>query len=126
MRKRESENPIFYLTQKMWKYSKGNRRNVVLYVALFVIVNGIAFVEPLIIAKVLNIVQEQGVNAGSTPSLFFFLSLLFLQTLGFWAFHAPARLIEMRNAFFVRAQYKKHLLDGVMAFPIEWHTDHHS
>lgn len=126
MKNPENENPILYLTKKTWKYSKGNRHNVILYVSLFVIANGLAFLEPLIIAKVLNIVQERGVNALSLPSLFFFLSLFFLQTLGYWVFHAPARLIEMRNAFFVRAQYKKHLLDGVMAFPIEWHTDHHS
>ncbi|MDO8470533.1 MAG: ABC transporter ATP-binding protein [bacterium] len=126
MKRSENGNPIFYLSEKMWKYSKGNRRNVVLYGSLFVMANVVAFVEPLIIAKVLNIVQEQGVNNQSLPSLFFFLSLLLLQTLGYWIFHAPARLLEMRNAFFVRAQYKKHLLDGVMAFSIEWHTDHHS
>lgn len=126
MKNPENENPIIYLTEKLWKYSKGNRRNVVLYIALFVIANGLSFLEPLIIAKVLNIVQEQGVSTESMPLLLSYLGLFLLQTFGFWMFHGPARIIEARNAFFVRAAYKKHLLDGVMAFPLEWHTDHHS
>ena len=121
-----SENPAVYLTNKMWKYAQGNRRNVVLYFSLFTIGNLIWALQPLVIAKILNIIQEQGLGARSFPSLFSFLAVLVLVDLGFWVFHGPARIIENRNAFLVRANYKNHLLQGVMAFPLAWHTDHHS
>lgn len=123
---RATNNPVIYLLGKLWKYSEGNRRSVVLYFLMFIAANSISFFEPLIIAKLLNIIQERGITAESLPSLIFFLLLLPAQELGFWAFHGPARIIENKNAFLARANYKKYLLDGVMAFPIEWHTDHHS
>ncbi len=119
-------NPIIYLTKKLWKYSDGNRKNVVLYFAMFIIANSINFLEPLAIAKLLNVIQESGITNSSMPSLLFYLGVLFLISIGFWAFHGPARIIENKNAFLVRANYKKHLLDGVLAFPTEWHASHHS
>lgn len=119
-------NPIVYLTNKLWRYSKGNRRNVAVYVFCFVIANGILFVEPLVVARMLNTVQEQGVTQASLPTLFSSLVMLFAISLGFWMFHGPARVIENKNAFLVRANYKKYLFDGVMALPMEWHVNHHS
>lgn len=119
-------NPIVYLTKKMWRYAQGNRSNVAFYAACFVIANSISFVEPLVIARMLNIVQEQGITQSSFHSLLLYLGMLVLITIGFWAFHGPARVIENKNAFWVRAHYKKYLVDGVMAFPMQWHTDHHS
>lgn len=119
-------NPVIYLTDKLWRYSKGNRGRVALYVFCFVMANGIWFLEPLVVARMLNTVQEQGVTRASLPALFSFLAMLFAINLGFWAFHGPARVMENKNAFLVRANYKKYLLDGVMALPMEWHTNHHS
>lgn len=120
------KNPIIYLTRKLWKYSKGNRGSVILYFVMFVFANMINFLEPLVIAKLLNVIQLNGITNSSMHTLLFYLGILFLINMGFWAFHGPARLIENRNAFLARANYKKYLLDGVMAFPIEWHNNHHS
>jgi len=111
---------------KTWEFSHGNRKNVVLYVFLFLIANILDFFDPLIIGHILNIIQTEGITPESLPSLIFSLSLLLVITFGFWMFHGPARLIELRNAFLVRANYKKYLLDGTMALPSDWHTDHHS
>jgi ABC-type multidrug transport system fused ATPase/permease subunit len=119
-------NPVVYLTKKLWKYSLGNRKNVVLYFSMLIIANSISFLEPLVIAKLLNIIQENGITSSSFPSLFLYLGFILLIEIGFWGFHGPARIIEIKNAFLVRANYKKYLVDGVMAFPIEWHADHHS
>ncbi len=124
--RKQKTNPILYLTKKVWEYSSGNRENVVLYLVLFLIANATSLAEPLIVAKILNTVQEQGVTQETLPVLLFLLSLFVLLGLAFWAFHGPARVIERRNAFLVRANYKKYLLDGVMGFPLEWHTNHHS
>jgi len=99
---------------------------VVLYVSLSAIANGVGSLWPLIIAKLLNVVQEKGVTNESLPTLFFYLGIFFFVGICFWAFHGPSRLLEQKNAFLVRAHYKKYLLDGVMALPIEWHADHHS
>ncbi len=120
------DNPVIYLTSKLWEYSKGNRKNVVLYFILFIIANMFNLIGPLVIAKVLNTIQEAGVTSTNIYSIILYLSIFIFIELGFWAFHGPARIIEARNAFLMRANYKRHLLDGTMSLPAQWHTDHHS
>ena len=119
-------NPIGYLTKKVWEYSKGNRGWVIFYTSLFIIANLIAFLEPLIVAKLLNVIQESGITQQNFPELMKIISLFVLLEIGFWACHGPARIIERRNAFLVRANYKKYLVDGTLDLPPQWHTDHHS
>ncbi|MDO8584532.1 MAG: ABC transporter ATP-binding protein [bacterium] len=118
--------PLIYLFRKMWRYAEDNRRNVVLYISMFVLANLISALEPLIVGVFLNAVQSEGVRAENVPHLFLLLCLLPLLEVTFWSLHGPARTIENRNAFIVRANYKNYLLRGVIALPIEWHTDHHS
>lgn len=119
-------NPIIYLAGKTWQYSVGNHAQVLLYAGLFLGANIVNFFEPLLVAKLLNTIQEQGITADSLPMIIFLLASFLLITMAFWAFHGPARVIENKNAFIVRAKYKKYLLDGAMNLPTEWHTDHHS
>ncbi len=110
----------------MWRYSGSNRRNVVLYTSLFFAANILDSFEYLLIGTVLNIVQVQGIHTENLIFITSLFGLFLLKELLFWAFHGPARIIENRNAFIVKANYKKYLLEGTMALPIEWHTDHHS
>lgn len=119
-------NPVVYLASKVWQYSQGNRKNVVLYLSLYIIANIINLLDPLVVAKILDIIQLQGINSDTLPSLAGWLSLFLVITVSFWAFFGPARVIEEKNAFWAEAKYKKYLIDGVMGLPPEWHTDHHS
>lgn len=119
-------NPLLYLFQKMWVYARGNRRNVVLYIGMSASAHLLSGLEPLIIGLLLNALQTGGVHPEAVPRLFFLLFLLVLLELSFWALHGPSRIMERRNAFIVRQNYKNFLLRGTMALPIEWHTDHHS
>ena len=119
-------NPIIFLTEKLWNYSKGNRHNVILYALLSIIGNVIGLFEPLIIAKVLNIIQETGINKDNMYTIIWYISSLALLWGGFWFFHGPSRVIEMKNAFMCRSAYKKYLIDGTLSLSPEWHTNHHS
>ncbi len=119
-------NPIIYLARKMWHYSAGNQNAVVLYIALFVTANLVGLLEPLLIGKMLNIVQLQGVNQDNLVTLLLYPGLLIGLHMIVWACHGPARVLETTNAFLVRANYTHHLLEGTMALPMTWHTDHHS
>ena len=120
------DNPVIYLTSKLWEYSKGNRKNVVLYSIMFIIANMFNLVSPLVIAKVLNTIQENGLDSTNLYSIMLYLSVFIFMELGFWIFHGPAMIIQAKNSFLVRANYKKYILDGTMSLPAQWHTDHHS
>ncbi|HYF05786.1 MAG TPA: ABC transporter ATP-binding protein [Patescibacteria group bacterium] len=120
------KNPLIYLSRKMWHYAQGNRRNVVLYVCMFFLSSALVALQPLIVGNILNQIQLQGVHAENLGNLALLLLLLPSLEIVFWLLHGPARMIENRNAFFVRAQYTNSMLKGVMGMPLEWHVDHHS
>lgn len=125
--KEEERNPFFYLFSKTWLYSLGNRKNIVLYWILFIIGNAFLMIfHPLVLAKVMDTLQKEGITRNNIT----FLCELLLATLAldlfFWIFHGPARVIERVNGFKAKANYRKHLLKGVMTLPLEWHCDHHS
>lgn len=120
------DEPVVFLTRKTWKYSAGNRPKIILYLILFIFANAIDLLWPLLIAKILNFIQENGVTQENLPTLIWYFSFFLILTIGFWIFHGPARVIENKNAFLAKANYKKYLLDGTMNLPTEWHTEHHS
>src|SRR3990167_2209381 len=108
------EEPVIFLARRLWRFSAGNRKNVILYIVLFTI------------AKFLNIIQQEGITSQTLPSLIGYLSLILVITILFWIFHGPARVIENKNAFLAKANYQKYFLEGVMNLPAKWHTNHHS
>lgn len=114
------------MTKKLWRYSKGNRKAVVLYFVLFFCANIVALTQPLLVAHVLNVIQQQGVTQDNLINILGWLTLFIGVDFAFWIFHGPARVIEIKNAFLARANYKEYLLRGVMNLPAAWHTDHHS
>ena len=120
------DNPIIFLSRKLWEFSAGNRPKVVLYIVLFIFANVIGTVEPFIIAKILDVIQFGGVTHENISSLLFLASLFVLLQIAFWIFWGPARVTEITNAFLARAKYKLFLLEGTLALPAAWHTDHHS
>ncbi len=127
MTRQEKQNPLFYLFAKAWRYSEGNRRQIVWFWFMFILANSIVlFGQPLVWAKIMDTVQLYGITEEGIKTLFTLLFFtVFLEVL-FWMLHGPARLLELTSAFRARLNYRKHLLKGVMTLPLEWHTDHHS
>lgn len=128
MKKKDKKpSSLVYLFGKTWKYSEGNRKNVVLYWIMFIVANTLNLVgEPFLIARLINEVQENGISGDNINFLFMLLGILVLIEFVFWAIHGPARCIERENAFKVRYNYRHFLLKGVMTMPMDWHTEHHS
>lgn len=123
----EGQNPLVYLLSKTWQYSKGNQNNIVLFWSLFIVGNSITlFAQPLLWAKIMNVITTQGISTQSIKTLIWLLLMTLLADIVFWSLHGPGRLLERANAFKSRANYRKHLLKGMMTLPMEWHRDHHS
>ena len=108
----------------MWTFS--NKRKVITFYGLFFLSNTIDFFQPLIVGKILNVIQEQGINESNIGFITLLLSSFLLLNFLFWGAHGPGRVIELRNAFNVHAKYKKYLIDGTLNLPTSWHTDQDS
>lgn len=119
-------NPLVYLFSRTWRYGQ-NRGSIVTYWLMFIVGNTITMIaSPLAMAKVIDIIQKQGITRENFSTLLILLLVTFIIHLAFWGFHGPARVIERANAFNVRANYRRSLLKGVLNLPLDWHTDRHS
>ncbi len=120
-------NPLFFLFNRMWHYSQGNRRTVAIFWSMFFLAQLVElYFDPIIWSKIMNVIQQQGITKASIGHLTDLLLLLFVSLFVFWGIHGPARIMENDNAFHVRLNYRQFLLQGVLTLPLEWHTDHHS
>lgn len=121
------KNPLLYLFAKTWQYSAGNRRKVATFWSMFFTVElGDLWLMPYIWSKMINIPQEQGLTKSSIITIMLLLLVTLLWTVLYWSMHGPARVMECSNAFRARANYRRHLLEGVMNLPMDWHVEHHS
>ncbi len=114
------EEPVTYLTRKAWRFSKGTRPIMVVYFFLFMVANAVDFLEPLVIAWLINTIQKEGL--ADIYKLIGIASLLVVIVIAFWAFHGVGRVLEQKNAFFIRVNYRKYLVDGVMSLPLKWQS----
>lgn len=120
------DNPIINLWRYQWKYSKGRRYYLLVFSLLFVIANIITIMEPYVLGNIFTVIQTDIGNPDFLSTLFLWIGLLAATTIGFWAFHGPARSLERFNGFKVGRDYRMDLLRKVMDLPASWHRDHHS
>lgn len=110
----------------LWRYSAGNRKKLILYSLMSAGAVLAWSLEPLVVGWLLNEVQQNGVGAHNATFLIGLIAMFFAVEVVGWALHGPSRVMETENAFMAKVKYKTHLLGGVLAYPIEWHTNHHS
>lgn len=120
-------NPISFLWRHIWKYSVGTHKAVGIYVVLSALATTVWTLQPMVIGKLLNVLQSHGgiTSANATTVVYLILTLAGV-TFVYWALHGPSRIIEQENAHHVLQTYRSHLLKGVFSLPIAWHSDRDS
>lgn len=118
--------PIFNLLKYTWRYSKGNRHMVILFVVLSLVANGLQLLQPYFVSRAFDAAQFTPNDPRILQQVVQNFVYIILISLGFWALHGPSRVIELRNAFLVRKKYRQEMFEKVLALPTDWHKDHHS
>lgn len=121
-----SKNPLFNLFGYVWRYSFGIKKSFALFVVLSIVGNAIWLTQPLVIGRIFNSIQFAGNQENPVAFIAYNVGLLILITILGWAFHGTSRVIENRNAFLVRKNYRQEMFEKVMDLPTAWHKDHHS
>lgn len=119
-------NPIISMVLYFLRFSINRKRIVFLFVIMSGIAQLIMLLQPLIIGKILNIIQESGVTEQTIGPIIWYLASILVIYAGFWLFHGPARIMERKNAFFVRANYTMYLVNGILSLSPKWHSMTHS
>ena len=126
MKKNKNTEPTIYLFKKMWRFSEGNRGKVVLFMIFFVISNIILLFEPILFWMFINELQQNWVSESNINYVISLLLSMIWIWLIFWIFHWIARVIESKNAFMVKLNYKKYLFKKVLDFDLNWHNSKQS
>ena len=121
-----SKNPLINLLKYTWDYSFGTKKMVVLFITLSVIGNIIWLLEVIIVGRIFNEIQFASQKTDPLLFIAYNMGLLVAVTFVGWLFHGSSRIIENRNAFLVRKNYRQTMFEHVMVLPAKWHKDHHS
>ncbi|MDD3019893.1 MAG: ABC transporter ATP-binding protein [Alphaproteobacteria bacterium] len=97
---------------------------MVIFYILFIIANASFITQPYILGSLINDLQAGGDDLLSQTT--FWLGIYVGLTIIFWMFHGPARIIERRNAFYVRRNFIMQQYKVLNCLPISWHNSHHS
>ena len=109
-----------------WRYSEGRRLRLLVYCLMFMGANIVLLLEPIVIGQLLNTIQQVTTVADPIGTLTVFFALMVGIQFAFWAFHGPARVIEITNAYHAKNALSDHLFRIITSLPIQWHKDHHS
>lgn len=120
-----SKNPLINLIKYTWHYSFGTKKLCVFFVSFSVIGNIIWLLHPIIIGKIFNAIQFSA-QKNQLVFIAYSMGLLILVTILGWFFHGISRVVENKNAFLVRKNYRQTMFKQVMDLLTAWHKDHHS
>jgi ATP-binding cassette subfamily B protein len=128
MRIREllAQEPTLFLFRKLWRFSPGRRRWIVLFVVMHIIANCILLIPPVVFGALIREAQLHGITSANLPYVMGLLALLFASVPAYWAVHGPARVIERWVAFWAEMNYRRYLLGCVLDLGLTWHGNHHS
>lgn len=119
------KNAVVHLAATLWRYSEGQRGRVVVYALMSAVAMLTGLLPPLVIGKLLKVVQESSANEVVGKSVVLVAVFVALQAI-FWVFHGPSRVIESINSFVARRAFQGALFRKVTALPTRWHKAHHS
>ncbi|MTB52042.1 ABC transporter ATP-binding protein [Lewinella sp. W8] len=118
------DNPYKYLLATAWRYAEGMRRRYVLIYLMFIGVNGLISLQPIIFGLFINFLQagEGNLLRGALIYGGLYMAIIF----GFWSLQWPARLMERRMAFELSRRLMLESYDRIVHLPLDWHRRHHS
>lgn len=108
-----------------WRYSFGTKNRFVIFVVLSAIGNVIWLFRPIVIGRVFNTIQFADQKDQIRLVAYSVGLLVILYTLG-WIFHGISRVMENKNSFLIKKNYRQTMFEEVMELPTAWHKDNHS
>lgn len=117
-------NPYVSLLKTAWKYARKEKKKYVLIYAMFIAANIAAAMNPILFGWFIGKIQQD------TTQIMYYALLYaggyFALKLTEWAFHGPARVMEMELGFNLSRNFLQERYHQALHLPVKWHQDHHS
>lgn len=120
------KEPTIFLFEKAFEHSGSYKKYFVLSLVLAALGQVVLLLEPLIFAQLINELQRNGLSENNLEYLLLLVSLMFGTLLLFWLLHYPSRVLERKNAFWVKKNYQMYLFNKIFNQSLSWHSDRDS
>lgn len=117
-------NPYISLLSTAWHYARSQRRQYLLVYGLFILANVVLAMHPLLLGWFVQSIQSNPESI--LKNVWLYAAGYFSLTLGEWAFHGPARVMERKLAFDLSRNFLDEMYHQALHLPTKWHQDHHS
>jgi len=114
------QEPAVYLFGRVWKYSKGNHFRFCMAIIFLIVGSLIIALEPIVIAKIVNTVQLEGVTNNNLLSLAGLAALIPCLMLTQQAFGWVGYYLRTQVKLDMGNEYRKELITKIFARPAEW------
>ena len=115
-------NPVTQMLKNSWKYAKGHRGVMILFLGLSIVANAVILFEPYVFGQLL---EELQVDPQLDRAIMYLVILAVIPAI-FWAFHGVARVLEQTTAYRIQIKYDESALKALFGLPVEWHRANHS
>ena len=118
--------PYILLIRAMWRHLDEYRLSYFAGLALVLCGSGIHLVEPYLIGRLVNVLQQTfGTATGLHDALVIVLLIFLLEPVS-TAIYSPGRILEQQGGFFAKQNFVRGLYAKLQLLPYAWHQDFHS
>ena len=117
-------NPYISLLSTAWRYARSQRKQYLLVYGMFICANIVLALHPLLLGWLIQSIQSD--PDAILDNVWLYAAGYFSLTLGEWAFHGPARIMERKLAFDLSRNFLDEMYHQALHLPTKWHQDHHS
>ncbi len=118
--------PTIFLFGKMWRFARGHRGKVVVFLILSLAANLLMLTVPWIVSRFFNELQYNGFGEHNFWKLLGIIGAVIVVQILAWGLHAPSRILERTAAFWTEYNYTRYLFDGVLNLDFGWHASRQS
>ena len=119
---KKNQETITFLFKKAWSFSIGVRKKFIAALVLLVLTALTSLFAPLLIALVINEIQQSGITPANVSHLLFLTSYILIAFSVENIFRHAASYYADVSSYFIKNKYKQHLIKRLMSFDLDWHS----
>lgn len=120
------QEPIVFLFGTWWQYAEGQKTKLIAAFILLTIAFGVRLIEPLILAYLLDYVDQNGVTAENYWYIIFVITWFFWTVLAFSVIRTVGEYLKANVAFISHNNYRKFLFKNIIDRTLIWANDNES
>lgn len=125
-KEKKTQFAIINILKYVYRFSYEKKKWLFTYFFMFIGVNIIDQMDILLGGYIFNYIQVHGINQQTIYVVLGLIALILVIDLLSWALHGPARVLEMKMAFFVSNNFRDYLYKNTLELPLSYHNTEHS